>query len=116
MDSRLKGLSIESKNSHNGILTKEFCKLQAMKKISNLQHLQQHPLLLVIFGCSLNSIWYQYIYIGGFETQMDFYRDQEHPKRTSDEEVMAVQSLEDTTRKFGAQNQQGPTIFYPFRA
>ena len=36
-----KWLSIESKNSHNGILTKELCKLQAVKKISNLQHLQQ---------------------------------------------------------------------------
>ena len=40
IDSRLKGLSIESKNTHNGVLTKELCKLQAVKKISNLQHLQ----------------------------------------------------------------------------
>ena len=36
MDSILKGLSIESKNSHNGILTKELCKLQAMKKVNKL--------------------------------------------------------------------------------
>ena len=61
MDSRLKGISIESNNSHNRILTKELCKLQAMKKISNLQHLQQQqqhqPLFLVIFGCCIKSIW-----------------------------------------------------------
>ena len=40
MDSRLKGISIEFKNTQNGVLTKELSKLQAMKKISNLQHLQ----------------------------------------------------------------------------
>ena len=40
IDSRLKGISIESNNTHNGVLTKELCKLQAVKKISNLQHLQ----------------------------------------------------------------------------
>ena len=32
--SRLNELSIESKNTHNGVLTKELCKLQAVKKIS----------------------------------------------------------------------------------
>ena len=41
IDSLLKGLSIESKNTHNEVLTKELCKLQAVKKISNLQHLHQ---------------------------------------------------------------------------
>ena len=41
IDSRLKGLSIEVKNTHNGVLTKELYKLQVVKKISNLQHLQQ---------------------------------------------------------------------------
>ena len=41
MDSRLKFISIESNNTQNGVLTKELCKLQAMKKnISNLQQLQ----------------------------------------------------------------------------
>ena len=61
---RLKGLSIESKNSYNGVLTKELCKLQAVKKISNLEHLQQQqqPLSFVIFGCNISSILYQYIY------------------------------------------------------
>ena len=39
IDSRFKGLSIESKNNHNEVLTKELCKLQAVKKISNLQHM-----------------------------------------------------------------------------
>ena len=49
LDFRLNELSIESKNTHNGVLTKELCKLQAVKKISNLQHLKQ-PLTFVIFG------------------------------------------------------------------
>ena len=55
LDSRLHEFSIESKNTHNGFLTKELCKLQAVKKISNLQHLQQ-PLAFVIFG-DLNFIF-----------------------------------------------------------
>ena len=66
LDSRLNELSIESKNTHNGVLTKELCKLQAMKKISNLQHLQQQhqPLYFIIFG-GLNFIfdtgsWYSF--------------------------------------------------------
>ena len=52
LDSRLNELSIESKNTLNGVLTKELCKLQAVTKISNLQHLQQQQQLLsfVIFG------------------------------------------------------------------
>ena len=52
LDSRLNELSIESKNTHNGVLTKELCKLQAVTKISNLQHLQQQqqqPPSFVIF-------------------------------------------------------------------
>ena len=52
LDSKLNELSIESKNTHNGVLTKELCKLQAMTKISNSQHLQQQqqPPSFVIFG------------------------------------------------------------------
>ena len=50
LDSRLNELSIESKNTHNGALTKELCKLQAVTKISNLQHLQQQPPSFVLFG------------------------------------------------------------------
>ena len=51
LDSRLNEFSIESKNIHNGVLTKELCKLQAVTKISNLQHLQQQqqPLSFIIF-------------------------------------------------------------------
>ena len=41
LDSRLNEISIESKNTHNGVLTKELCKLQAVTKISNSQNLQQ---------------------------------------------------------------------------
>ena len=41
LDSRLNELSIESKNTHNGVLKEALCKLQAMTKISKLQHLQQ---------------------------------------------------------------------------
>ena len=52
LDSRLNELSIESKNTHNGVLTKELCKLQAVTKISDLLHLQQQqqPPYFVIFG------------------------------------------------------------------
>ena len=49
LDFRLNELSIEFKNTHNGVLTKELCKWQAVKKISNLQHLKQ-PMAFVIFG------------------------------------------------------------------
>ena len=49
LNSRLNELSIEFKNTHNGVLTKELCKLQAVTKISNSQHLQQPP-AFVIFG------------------------------------------------------------------
>ena len=51
LDSRLNELSMESKNTHNGVLTNELCKLQAVTKISNSQHLQQQqqPLYFVIF-------------------------------------------------------------------
>ena len=66
LDSRLNELSIEFKNTHNGVLTKELCKLQAVKKINNLQHLQQQlqPLCFIIFG-GLNFIfdtgsWYSF--------------------------------------------------------
>ena len=51
LDYRLNDISIESKNTHNGVLTKELCKLQVVTKISNLQHLQQQqPSSFVIFG------------------------------------------------------------------
>ena len=42
---------MESKNTHNGVLKKELCKLQAVTKISNSQHLQQQqqPLSFMIF-------------------------------------------------------------------
>ena len=51
LDSKLNDLSIESKNTHNGVLTKELCKLLALTKISNLRHLQQQqqPLSFIIF-------------------------------------------------------------------
>ena len=55
LDSRLNEISIEFKNTHKGVLTKELCKLQAVTKISNLQHLQQ-PLSFIIFG-DLNFIF-----------------------------------------------------------
>ena len=48
LDSRLKEISIKSKNTHNGVLKKELCKFQTVTKISNLQQLQ--PPSFVIFG------------------------------------------------------------------
>ena len=58
LDFRLNELSIEFKNTHNGVLTKELCKLQAVTKISNSQHLQlqQQPTSFIIFG-DLNFIF-----------------------------------------------------------
>ena len=50
LDSRLNELSIESKNTHNGVLTKELCKLQAVTKISNLQQHQQPPSFVIFRG------------------------------------------------------------------
>ena len=55
LDSRLNELPIESKDTHNGVLTEELCKLQAVTKISNLQQ-QQQPLSFIIFG-DLNFIF-----------------------------------------------------------
>ena len=55
LDSRLHELSIESKNTHNGVLTKELCKLQPVKKISNLLHLQE--LLAFVIFRGLNFIF-----------------------------------------------------------
>ena len=65
IDFRLKVLSIKSKNTHNEVLTKELCKLQAVKKISNLQHLMQQPLFLVIFGYNMSLSCIK-LYMGGF--------------------------------------------------
>ena len=45
MDSKLKGLSIESKNTHNGVLTKELYKLQAMKKLATCSCSSSHYFL-----------------------------------------------------------------------
>ena len=63
LDSRLNYIFIESKNTHNGVLTKELCKLQAVKKISNLQQLLQ-PLYFIIFeGLNFifeNGSWYSF--------------------------------------------------------
>ena len=61
---RLNDISIESKNTQNGVLTKELCTLQAGNKISNLQQLQlqQKPLYFVIFGLIISSILYHAIY------------------------------------------------------
>ena len=55
--SRLKGLSIESKNTHNGVLTTELCKLQAVKKNQQLAApavAAEQPLSFIIFGCTIS--------------------------------------------------------------
>ena len=70
LDSRLNDLSIESKNTYNGVLTKELCKLQVVTKISNLQHLrqQQQPLSFVLF-VDLNFTFYT-VLLYYFETKV----------------------------------------------
>ena len=64
LDSRLNELSIESKNTQNGVLTKELCKLQVMKKsetCSTSSSSSSHW-CFVIFGLIISSRLYQDIY------------------------------------------------------
>ena len=117
VDSILKWIFIVSMNSHNKILIKELCKLQAMKKISDLQHLEmqlQQPLDLVIFVCSLNSIWYQDLYRWISYSKV-FPNSHRTPKKNFGRRSYGRPKLEDTTIKSGAPNQQGPTMFFHFR-
>ena len=53
---------------------------------------QQGLLFLVIYGPNMSSKFNK-LYIDGFLIQWDFHRVQEHPKRSSDEEVMTFRSL-----------------------
>ena len=47
------------------------------------------PTVFVISGPTLSSIIIK-LYMDGFYTQRAFHRVQEHPKRSSDEEIMIV--------------------------
>ena len=50
------------------------------------------------------------IYLNGFYTQMDFHRVQEHPKRSSNEEIMTVRIWR-LPMNSGYERPAGPTIF-----
>ena len=57
LDSRLNELSIECKNTHNGVLTKELCKLQAVTKNQQLAALAAAAIVAVFYhfrGSSLH--------------------------------------------------------------
>ena len=71
-------------------------------------------LFLVIFGCSINSIWYQAIY-GWILDSKVFAYSLRTPKNDFGRRSYGRPKLEDTTRKSGAPNQQGPTVFYHFQ-
>ena len=53
------------------------------------------------------------LYMDGFETQWAFHRVQEHPKRSSDEKVMAVRSWRPCTNSVVGQLRETHEIAFP---
>ena len=72
------------------------------------QH-QQGLLFFVIYGPNMSSNIIN-LYINGFYTKRAFYRVQEHPKRSSDEESMTVRSWR-LPMNSGYEQPVGPTVF-----
>ena len=64
LDSRLNDLSIESKNTQNGVITKELCKLQAIKKLATCNSSSIH--LFLSFSDLLYAQYCIKIYMDGF--------------------------------------------------
>ena len=58
---------------------------------SDYEQNQQGLLFFMIYGHNMSSNFIN-LYMDGFYTQRDFHRVQEHPKRSSDEEIMTIQS------------------------
>ena len=56
---------------------------------SDYEKNQQGLLFFVIYGTNMSFNFIK-IYMDGFYTQRAFHRVQEHPKRSSDEEIMTV--------------------------
>ena len=77
---------------------------------SDYEQNQQGLLFLVISRPNMSSNFIN-LYIDGFSTQMDFHVVQEHPKRSSDEEIMTVRSWRLPMNSDYEQNQQGLLFF-----
>ena len=58
---------------------------------NDYEHNQQGLLFFVIYEPNMSSNFIN-LYIDGFYTLRAFYRVQEHPKRSSNEEIMIVRS------------------------
>ena len=58
---------------------------------SDYEQNQQGLPFFVIFGPNKSSNIIK-IYMDGFHTQISFHRVQEHPKRSSNEEIMTIRS------------------------
>ena len=58
---------------------------------SDYEQNQQGLPFFVIFGPNMSSNIIK-IYMDGFHTQISFHRVQEHPKRSSNEEIMTIRS------------------------
>ena len=54
--------------------------------------------------------------MGGFETQINLHIVIEHPKKNFEQRSYGRPKLENKTRKSGALNLKGPTVFYQFRS
>ena len=73
---------------------------------SDYEQNQQGLLFFVISGPNMISNFTK-IYMDGFKNQRAFHRVQEHPKRSSDEEIMTIQSWRLPMNNDNEQNQQG---------
>ena len=77
---------------------------------SDYEQNQQGLLFFIIFGPNMSSNFIK-LYMDGFYTQRAFYRVQEHPKRSSGEEIVIVRSWRLPMNNDYEQNQQGLLLF-----
>ena len=93
LDSRLKEISIESKNTLNGLRTRKLWpfKVGASYEQQLTCRTDRHLLPFIFFEHNMSSDYIE-PYIYGFYTQRDFRRVYERVKQASDEKVMIVRS------------------------
>ena len=73
---------------------------------NDYEHNHQGLLFFMISGPNMSSNFIK-LYMNGFQTKRDFHRVQEHPKRSSDEEIMTIRSWRLPMNSDYEQNQQG---------
>ena len=98
-DSRLKDISIESKNTRNGLRTRKLwsSEVRASYEQQLTCRIDRHLLSFIFFEHHMSSD-YIYPYIYELYTQRAFRRVYERVKQTSDEKVMIVQSWHSRAR------------------